>query len=97
MSNAATDLPPHDHTIEPGEINRRGCRRCQIEDERSAAQDRRNRRSFYATSVYPYPSPFAAEPRPSERELKQLRKLMDEAKQALGEWAYRATTRPRIW
>ncbi len=25
------DLPPHDHTIEPGEINRRGCHRCHIE------------------------------------------------------------------
>jgi hypothetical protein len=25
-------LPPHDHTIEPGEINRRGCRRCEIEE-----------------------------------------------------------------
>lgn len=25
------ELPPHEHTIEPGEINRRGCRRCEIE------------------------------------------------------------------
>lgn len=33
-------LPPHDHTIEPGEINRRGCARCEIDRERSAAQDR---------------------------------------------------------
>ena len=29
-------LPPHDHTIEPGEINRRGCERCAIEAERAA-------------------------------------------------------------
>ena len=29
-----TALPPHDHTIEPGEINRRGCRRCEIEGAR---------------------------------------------------------------
>lgn len=28
------DLPPHDHTIEPGEINRRGCRRCEIDGAR---------------------------------------------------------------
>lgn len=61
---------------------------------RDAATDRRG---FYASAVYPYPSPFAAEPRPSERELTQLRKLLDEAKVVLGEWAYRATTRPRVW
>lgn len=35
MSDAA--LPPHEHTIEPGEINRRGCRRCEIDREASAA------------------------------------------------------------
>lgn len=35
MSSAA--LPPHDHTIEPGEINRRGCRRCEIDRKASAA------------------------------------------------------------
>lgn len=30
---SSTDgLPPHDHTIEPGEINRRGCERCQIDE-----------------------------------------------------------------
>ena len=65
-------------------------------DARSAVSVRR-RHGFYGTAVYPYPSPYDAQPAPSKRELAQLRKLMDEAKQALGEWAYRATTRPRIW
>jgi hypothetical protein len=63
----------------------------------NAASSRVRNKGFYSQAVYPYPSPYAAEPRPSERELKQLRKLMDEARQVLVEWAYRATTRPRIW
>lgn len=29
-----TALPPHDHAIEPGEINRRGCERCEIERQK---------------------------------------------------------------
>ncbi len=29
------ELPPHDHTIEPGEINRRGCCRCEVDREQT--------------------------------------------------------------